>query len=297
MTKSLATRPSPSATRTTEIINFLADHPQQSFKLSDLQRALRLSRTTCHSILLALLEAGYVHRNSDKSYMLGPALVDIGQAASTALSPLQVAQPEMRRLADRYDVICSAVFLEGGDMVVRDRATSVSHLGFSAPRGVRLPMTGDVSAAIQFAWADPAQYDAWLNQIDPPPTAGQHAEMQEAMQFVREHRFSFGFIEQGDESGEGEAKWKRDEAGNPVYRYATGLDVMAEYQVAVLQSWVFDAKGRVAFSLTLTGMGKPLHASEILSRGNVLREACDRITASIGGRWPQRWAAAAFASG
>src|SRR5689334_349455 len=97
--KELTTRPSPSATRAVGIINFLAEHPHQAFKLSDLQRALRLSRTTCHSILLALVEAGYIHRGSDKSYTLGPALVDIGRAASASLSPLQVAQPEMRRLA------------------------------------------------------------------------------------------------------------------------------------------------------------------------------------------------------
>jgi DNA-binding IclR family transcriptional regulator len=285
MTASLTTKPSPSTTRAVGIINFLAEHPNQAFKLSDLQRALRLSRTTCHAILLALVEAGYVHRGADKSYRLGPALVEIGRAASASLSPLQVAQPEMRRLADRYDVICSAVFMEGSDMVVRDRAASVSHLGFSAPRGIRLPMTGDVSAAIQFAWARPAQFEAWFAGLNPPPSPSERAEMEEAIDFVREQRFAFGFIE--SEGGSG--AWKRDEAGRPVYRYATSLDEAAEYQVAVLQSWVFDSRARVAFALTLTGMTQRLPAREIVERGRELRETCDRITASIGGRWPQRW--------
>ena len=252
MNKNLTTRPSPSATRTVAIVNFLAAHPQQAFKLSDLQRALRLSRTTCHAILLALLEEGYVHRSSDKSYTLGPALIEIGRAANTALSPLQVAQPEMRRLADKYDAICSASFVEDGEVVVRDRAASHSHLGFSAPRGIRLPMVGDASAAIQFAWSKPAQYEAWLAQIDPPPSASDRDIMQDVISFVREYRFGFGFVE-AQESLDGEAQWKRNRNGAPAYRYATTLDMTAEYQVAVIQSWVFDAKARVAFALTLTG--------------------------------------------
>lgn len=285
MNKGLTTRPSPSATRAVGIINFLAEHPQQSFKLTDVQRALRFSRTTCHSILLALLEAGYVHRGTDKSYTLGPALVDIGRAASVSLSPLQFAQPEMRRLADKYDVICSSVFREGDEMVVRDRAASVSHLGFSAPRGVRLPMTVP-AAAVQFAWSKPSQFEAWLAQLSPPPSPEQRREMEDAIRFV--HKYGFGFIEMQDGS-EGGSRWSLDEAGRPIYRYATKLEEAEKYQVTVVQASVFDSKARVAFILTLTGMVEPLPASEIIRRGNDLREACDRITASIGGRQPAPW--------
>jgi DNA-binding IclR family transcriptional regulator len=283
----LATRPSPGTTRAVGILNFLAEHPRQSFKLSDLQRALHVSRTTCHATLLALLEAGYVHRGSDKSYALGPALVDIGRAASASLSPLQIAQPEMRKLADKYDVICSAVFIDGNDMVVRDRATSVSHIGFSAPRGIRLPMIGP-AAAIQFAWAKPSQFKTWLTQQDPPPTAADRRHIDQAIEFVKKHRFGFGsiFLNSG---GPLDSNWKRDDSSRPPYKYATTLEQAEEYQVGVLQSWVFDSRGRMEFALTLTGMSRPLSASEILQRGNELREACDRVTASTGGRWPQGW--------
>jgi DNA-binding IclR family transcriptional regulator len=283
----LATRPSPGTTRAVGILNFLAEHPRQSFKLSDLQRALHLSRTTCHATLLALLEAGYVHRGTDKSYTLGPALVDVGRAASASLSPLQIAQPEMRRLADKYDVICSAVFNDGNEMVVRDRATSVSHIGFSAPRGIRLPMIGP-AAAIQFAWAKPAQFKAWLAQLDPPPTAEDRRHMDQAIEFVRQYRFGFGSIFLNS-AAPLDSHWKRDDAGKPLYKYATTLEEAEEYQVGVLQSWVFDPRARIAFSLSLAGMSRPLSAGEILQRGNELREACDRVTASTGGRWPQGW--------
>ena len=40
-------------------------------------------------------------------------------------------QPEMRRLADKYDVICSAVFREGNEMVVHASTqdpTEVQHI-------------------------------------------------------------------------------------------------------------------------------------------------------------------------
>jgi len=289
--KGLATRPSPSVARAVAIINFLAEHPDQSFKLMDIQRALRLSRTTCHSVLLALLEAGYVNRGSDKSFTLGPMLVDIGQAASISLSPIQVAQPEMRQLADRYDVICSAVFLEGKDTVVRDRAASVSYLGFSAPRGIRIPVTAP-AGAIQFAWSKRILFESWLNQLSPPPSRDAMAHMEAAISFAQQRGFSFAFNERLEDGDGPDARgdigrgWMLDERGQPTHKLATRLDEGDTYSVAVISAPVFDAKARRAFTLTLASRATVLSAKEIAHRGQDLRDACDRITAATGGRAP-----------
>ena len=130
-------RSSPGVRRVAAILNFMADHPGQSFALTELVRALKLSSATCHALLTGLVEVGYLYRASDKTYVLGPALAAIARTAAANFSPLQVAQPEMRQLADRFDVVCSAVFLEGDSIVIRERAASVSHVGYSAPLGTR----------------------------------------------------------------------------------------------------------------------------------------------------------------
>src|ERR1700712_3101139 len=100
-------RSSPGVRRIVSILNFFADHPTQTFTLTDLVRALKLSRATCHALLTGLVDAGYLYRTHDKSYVMGPALVSIGRIAQENMSPLQVAQPEMRSLADEFDAICS----------------------------------------------------------------------------------------------------------------------------------------------------------------------------------------------
>src|SRR3954469_5764148 len=98
----------PGVRRIVSILNFFADHPEQSFTLTDLVRALRLSHATCHGLLVGLVEAGYLYRTNDKSYVLGPALAAIGEVAKEHFSPLQITQSEIRALADEFGVTCIA---------------------------------------------------------------------------------------------------------------------------------------------------------------------------------------------
>jgi len=149
-------RSSPGVQRMVSILNFFAEHPGQAFTLTDLVRALRLSRATCHALLAGLVDAGYLYRTNDKSYVLGPTLAAIGRIANEHFSPLQVAQPEMRVLADEYGAICSAFFREKNEVVVRARAAAVSHLGWSVPQGARMPLRAPFGAMF-FAWASSSE--------------------------------------------------------------------------------------------------------------------------------------------
>src|ERR1700733_8628174 len=161
-------RSSPGVRRIVAILNFFADHPNESFTLSDLVRALKLSRATCHGLLTGLVEAGYLYRTSDRGYLLGPVLVSIGEVAKAHYSPLKVAQPEMRLLADEFDTVCSASFREGRDVIVRERASAVSHLGFSVPRGWQAPLLPQF-AGVFFVWSAPEEVRAWLDDLNPAP--------------------------------------------------------------------------------------------------------------------------------
>src|SRR5580693_418785 len=175
-------RSSPGVLRVASILNFIADHPDQAFTLTDLVKALKLSRATCHALLTGLVEVGYLYRASDKNYILGPALASIGRVAALHTSPLQVAQPEMRALADEFDTICACFFRDGDDIVVRDRAASVSHVGWSVPVGTRLKLRPPF-AAIFYAWAPRSEAEAWLDAYQPPPTPAHRIEMFKGMAF------------------------------------------------------------------------------------------------------------------
>lgn len=283
MTKSNKVRSSPGVRRIVAILNFFASHPGQSFTLTDLVRALKLSRATCHSLLAGLVDSGYLYRTRDKSYVIGPTLVSIGRIAKEHLSPLQVAQPEMRALSDEFDAICSAVFREGHDVVVRARATAVSHLGWSSPQGARLKLRTPFSATY-FAWSPKAEADAWLAEADPAPTAEQRAAMFEAMAFAREHGYCF-FVrnpqvpEIRDDPG---LSFAPDRSEFPV---ALPSEIKSDqtYTLSSVIAPVFDQTGHVAFVLGLMGFTKDLSGARIEKTGRLLRESCERITTFLVG--------------
>jgi len=275
-------RSSPGVLRVAAILNFIAEHPGQSFTLSDLVRALKLSRATCHALLTGLVEVGYLYRASDKAYVLGPALVAIGRVAAEHASPLQIAKPEMRALADEFEAICSAFFIDREDVVVRERAASVSHLGNSPPLGARMRLRAPF-AAIHFAWSPPAEVEAWLDAARPPPTAEQRADMLASMAFAREHGFMFNVRNPTMAASEpAELAFSADRMEFPASA-GVELDPAQNYRLLSVTAPVFDASGQVAFTMGLGGFERFVSGKEVEQMGRRLREACDRITAFIAG--------------
>jgi DNA-binding IclR family transcriptional regulator len=275
-------RSSPGVQRVAAILNFIADHPGQAFALTDLVRALKLSRATCHALLTGLVEVGYLYRASDKTYVLGPALAAIGRAAADHFSPLQVAKPEMRALADRFDVVCGAYFLEGDMMHLRDRAASGSHAAYPVPLGTRMKLRS-AQAPIWFAWA-PKEAEAWLDRATPRPTPERVKLMGETMAFAREHGFVVLVRNPGVVFGEPneEALTGGESDDLPV---VPNPDIVPDsvYPVAALMAPVFDARGRVSFTLVMAGFHAAMTGAQALEAGEMLRGACERITAFVGG--------------
>ena len=180
------TQGSPAVERAAAILNFMAEHPDHAVMVSDLVRALRISRSTCHSLVASLVRVGYLHRTSDKTYVLGPSLALVGQIAARHASPVLIAQPEMRALAEEFDVICSAFFREGDHLVVRERAASGTHIGWSSPKGARVRMRAPFSG-IFYAWSPPARAEAWLASSAPQATP-EPIRARTAKRFMRRSR-------------------------------------------------------------------------------------------------------------
>jgi DNA-binding IclR family transcriptional regulator len=259
------------------ILNFMADHPGQAFALTDLVRALKLSRATCHALLAGLVDVGYLYRAGDKTYVLGPKLAAIGRTAAENLSSAQVTQPELRRLADEFDVVCSAFFLEGDTIHLRERAASVSHVGFSAPLGTRVKLRVP-SGAVFVSWS-PAAAKALLESAV-PLTEHQRAEFFGAIAFGRAH----GFIAFVRDPGAGAAASVEDEFLQEDSRMAK-IHLLSEiepdrlYDLTSITAPVFGAGRSVAFVMGMMGFNRPLTGAEILSTATTLKDACGRIGA------------------
>jgi DNA-binding IclR family transcriptional regulator len=276
-------RSSPGVWRVAAILNFMAEHPGEAFALTDLVRALKLSRATCHALLTGLVEVGYLYRTGDKTYVLGPALAAIGRTAVEHFSPLQVAKPEMRSIADAYDVVCGAYFLEGDVMHLRDRAASASHVAYPVPLGTRMKLRS-AQAVVYYAWSQ-KDAEAWLARAEPPPSPEKSQLMFDSMEFAREHGFVVLLrnpgVVFGDPNDELLSRAESDEL--PVIP-VSAIDPGGAYPVAGLMAPVFDAKGKVSFALVMAGFHTAMTGAQALEAGAVLRSACERISGFVAGR-------------
>jgi DNA-binding IclR family transcriptional regulator len=278
------TRLSPAVARTVSILNFLADHPDQSFTMTEIVKTLKLSRATGHAMLAGLVETGYLFRTTDKTYVLGPALARVGAAAQASLSPLQVAAPEMRALADEFDVICSAAFLDRDEIVMRERASSVSHVGWGLAQGARTAFRPPFGSVFM-AWSEQGEIDAWLARMTPPPGESEMARIQAGLDFPRRHGFAFGVrkVPIVDESHA-----RALSSNTELTDYIMGdLDLERTYDLAFVAAPVFDARRRIAFCLSLQGFVAPRSGQAIEQIGRRLQESCTRVTAFLGGHAPE----------
>jgi DNA-binding IclR family transcriptional regulator len=277
-------RSSPGVRRVAAILNFIADHPGQAFALTDLVRALKLSRATCHALLTGLVDVGYLYRTSDKTYVLGPALAAIGRTAADHFSPLQVAQPEMRSLADEFDVVCAAYFLEGDMIHLRDRAASLSHVGYPVPLGTRMKLRSPQAVAY-FAWS-PKDAEAWLGSVEPKPSPERRDLMFRAMDFAREHGFVILLRRPGFDMSSGQYDVRdagADSDDIPVTPVAE-IEAASAYSVGALMAPIFDERGKVSFCLLLAGFHAPMTGAQVMQVGERLRAACERISGFVAGR-------------
>ena len=278
-------RSSPGVWSVAAILNFIADHPGQAFALTDLVRALKLSRATCHALLTGLVDVGYLYRTSDKTYVLGPALAAIGRTAAEHASPLQIAKPEMRALADAFDVVCGVYSLEADEMLLRDRAASASHAAYPVPIGTRMKLRS-AQAVVYYAWAE-AEALAWLERATPRPEPDRVALMWRNMAFARAHGFIIHVRNSGVVLGSPTPNYLQgDETDEIPVVPIPEVDGAAVYPVAALMAPVFDAKGKVSFALVIAGFQAPMTGAQAMEAGEQLRAACTRITAFIGGAAP-----------
>ena len=272
---------SPGVRRIVAILNFFAEHPNESFTLSDLVRALKLSRATCHGLLTGLVEAAYLYRTSDRGYLLGPALVAIGEVAKAHYSPLKAALPEMRILADQFDIVCSASFREGREVIVRERASAVSHLGFSVPRGWRAPLLPQFAGAF-FVWSAPEEVKAWLDDVQPAPSPTQRAALEKSITLIR--RYGFFCAQRSAHAVDLEST---DWVFKSAYEEAPLLPIFEineeeSYELSMVMAPVLDTSRNTAFVIGVQGFSGAVTGAKILSIGQRVREACERVTTFIG---------------
>jgi DNA-binding IclR family transcriptional regulator len=258
-------RAAPGVERAIAVLNWLAAHPDQAFTLTDLVRGLDLNRATCHALLAALADAGYVYRDSAKAYRLGPALAAIGEIAHSSFLPIALVRDDMRNLSESLGLVCIAAGRVGLEMVILERAVPAMHLSVSLKLGARFTIAGPAGLSFM-AWSPPADAEAWLDALHRARGEAERQQWAEAMATVRELGFCFGPIQPTG-------------AASPPGPLRAGGKLNLSYVSAP----VLNDAGEIIFSIALQGFDRAHETAEILDLGARLRAVCETARARIFG--------------
>ena len=284
-----AARRSAPAARVVAVLDFLAARRGERYGLSELARQTGLSKPTCLGIANELAAAGYLLRDADARYGLGPALITAGRAASQGLALGALARRHLDRLADEFGAVAAASAVVGNRIVVLE-STSSPEVGrvypFAPPVGLMYVL-----------WEPDEVFERWLELDTALPV---RLDREHLRRVVAQCRADGYLVESLTPMGqllyqvmEGVAVDSLPEQvrelvgemaqnlGERVYLSdaLAGDDVR---RVSVIAAPAYDGAGRQSMVLTLY-VGEEVSGAQIRRRARALVAAAAAVTAEVGG--------------
>ena len=290
---------SPPTDRVIALLDVLAAHPDTALTSSELARQVDVTRTTCHSLLMTLADAGYLVRDPrSKTYTLGPALIALGQAAQRSFPSIKLSRGELERLHRRTGMPCTATAVVGGDLAVIDR---VGPEDGRAARPSRRPPLAAPFGALHVAWSGPEEITAWIGRAAEDVTDERRAELEALLAGLRRQRFA---VSPRDEAGvllrrrllELAGDVASDDLRSMALTLASALgrrDYFPEelapgrqLDVASITAPVFDSGARPDFTVALHVHEHQVSSDEVAALASDLLDATRRMTRLVGGGEP-----------
>ena len=273
------------------VLNLLAAHPARRYTLSEIARDLKLNKATLHAILGALTAGGYLVRDpGGKTYALGPAVVALGNSATTTYPAAETAQPEMQALADELGLDCVASANISDEIVILARAGIPRPFGVYVQPGQRLPLVPPLGTVF-VAWSDGDTIERWLAKLGPATKKSTVDHFRKAVGSVRTRGYSVGL-----EASARPRRARTAAAGGSLEdelrtvrleEYALlDIDRSQSYLVNHIGAPAFGPDGEVSIALFLIGFTGPIPGTQLERDAQRLLQAAARVTKAIHGRAP-----------
>jgi DNA-binding IclR family transcriptional regulator len=286
-------RPSPGVARVVSVLDFLADHPEEAYTLSELCRQVDVNKATAHALLGELTDAGYLVRDPvDKTYALGPRLLAVGMAAGhSERTNLNRARPHMRRLATDLDVRCVASTVRGDEIVILEVAGRDRPFRTSLQPGHRVPCSPPIGTVF-VAWAPERDVERWLARAGDDLSPATRSLYLGALAAVRRRGCAFAL------DGSARARLERAiadsrplreavlELGQEAYLVVDELDPGESYSLSHVAAPVFGPDGHLVLALTAYDLPAPLTGTEVEELTARVRAAAAATTVAVGGTAP-----------
>jgi IclR family transcriptional regulator, pca regulon regulatory protein len=93
--------------------------------VSELARAVGLSRSTTHRYMATLTHLGYLQQDpATRRYRLGPRVLDLGFSAINSMELRAISAPHLQQLSDESGYTVNMAILEGSDILYVERCRS-----------------------------------------------------------------------------------------------------------------------------------------------------------------------------
>ncbi|MCB2073382.1 MAG: helix-turn-helix domain-containing protein [Novosphingobium sp.] len=285
-------RPALAASRSADIIDFLACFPGRGFTLSEIVKGTGINLASCHAVLNVLMERGYVTRcPRQKSFRLGPALYAAGQVAMASQPLLARAQAAAAMLRDELGIPSLVSTVIGDEILGVISCDTDDGRSAGLNVGERMPLVPPLGASF-LAWSGDDEIDAWLHRAG----TGIDGEMidywRDGLAKIRERSFQVEL--RAPQSSQMAAQMEEMAAGSEATRYKGELlklvrswgrhpmqpdriEPSCEYDLILIAAPVFDRDGRCIYSLCLGGFAGPIGGDEVQTLGNRLVAASLQI--------------------
>ncbi|QQK76448.1 IclR family transcriptional regulator [Salicibibacter cibarius] len=238
------------------ILTLLSRKKFSQSNLTEIANALELQPTTCYRVLQQLREHSVVHYNKrSKQYSLGPYLVVLGERAKENSLDITIILPYLEELSERTGLTSVLV-----NRIGKTRTTIVAK-SEGGDFGV------NVSVGRHFSIVDGAYGKCLLAYMEEEAS-------NELLQEVKEQR---PLSDQEIDQLKADFPVIRD------YGYATnfGESINGIFGVAAP---IFNMDDNVDMTINLFGMTAQYDEHELIPKGELLKDAADRISAKIKGQ-------------
>jgi len=263
----------PAVERAIEILELLADHPQETLGLSEVVRQLSMNKASCHATLTLLADRGYLIRHGDKTYSLGPAILPLANSFLHDQDALPHARVEMAKVSRDLNLDCIASGVVDDEIVVLAHTSSPGSFGINMRVGGRFALVPPVGTVF-LAWANRDRVRHWLSGVGERVTAAERERYLDALAVVRDRGYSVAIGSADDDT----------RRSNVVDDYL--LFELREAQrlpVTHIAAPVFDPEGTVRLALTVVAFQGQVTSDDVPAIAHRLMAATARIARTTWG--------------
>src|SRR6266581_9138577 len=169
-----STLPAPMVERAFRLLELLST-AEEGLTLSDLARALHMSKGSIHGLLKTLESTGVIEQEEERRFVLGPRIYDLSQAYIHRAGLRRFALPSMRRLAaSTGETVCLGRIEQKGARIIECVVDEGGQAGLhiAARRGMRIPLLAGAFGAFALATWPLAQRENYLRAHPLPRFTG-----------------------------------------------------------------------------------------------------------------------------